>query len=82
MYQLNFTEFTQEEFLRDYWQKRPVVIRQGFVDFEDPICADEMAGLAMEEQVESRLVSKREGKWQASPLASHSRQGWTCFCTT
>jgi 50S ribosomal protein L16 3-hydroxylase len=77
MYQLNFTEFTQEEFLRDYWQKRPVVIRQGFVDFEDPICADEMAGLAMEEQVESRLVSKREGKWQADfgPFESYDHLG-------
>ena len=44
MYHLNLTEFSQEEFLRDYWQKKPVQIKQGFVDFQDPISADELAG--------------------------------------
>jgi len=65
MYQLNLTDFTQAEFLRDYWQKKPVVIRQGFIDFEDPISADEIAGLACEEAVQSRLVYKKENQWQA-----------------
>jgi len=56
MYQLNLTQFNQTEFLRDYWQKKPVVIRQGFRNFNDPISADEIAGLATQPQVESRLV--------------------------
>lgn len=59
MYQLNLTEFTQAQFLKEYWQKKPVVIRQGFQNFTDPICADEIAGLAGEEQVESRLVYRQ-----------------------
>lgn len=77
MYQLNLSEFTQEEFLRDYWQKKPVVIRQGFVDFLDPISADELAGLALEEQVQSRLVYKENGKWQAKfgPFESYQQFG-------
>lgn len=66
MFTLNLEQMTQQEFLDNYWQKKPVIIRQGFKDFTDPIEANEMAGLAMEEEVESRLVQKSEGKWQAT----------------
>jgi len=57
-------------FLDTYWQKKPTVIKQGFSDFNDPILPDEIAGLAMEEEVESRLVyrdtSRPENEqWQA-----------------
>jgi len=77
MYHLNLSEFSQEEFLRDYWQKKPVVIKQGFIDFQDPISADELAGLALEEQVQSRLVYKKEDKWQAEfgPFESYEHLG-------
>ncbi|EGH34670.1 ycfD protein, partial [Pseudomonas syringae pv. japonica str. M301072] len=36
-------------FLRDYWQKKPLLIRQALPDFQSPIDADELAGLALEE---------------------------------
>ena len=77
MFQLNFTEFTQEEFLRDYWQKKPVLIKQGFLHFEDPISADELAGIACEEQVQSRLIQKKGGKWNAEfgPFESYDHLG-------
>lgn len=53
-------------FLDTYWQKKPTVIKQGFIDFNDPILPDEIAGLAMEEEVESRLVYQDEKQqWQA-----------------
>lgn len=45
-----------EEFLRDYWQKKPLLIRQAFPGFESPLSADELAGLSLEEEVESRIV--------------------------
>lgn len=47
---------TAREFLRDYWQKKPLLIRQALPDFESPISPDELAGLALEEEIESRLV--------------------------
>ncbi|KTC35127.1 hypothetical protein AO269_05310, partial [Pseudomonas putida] len=47
---------TAAEFLRDYWQKKPLLVRQAFTDFENPLSADELAGLALEEEVESRIV--------------------------
>ncbi|SOB75048.1 50S ribosomal protein L16 3-hydroxylase [Marinobacter sp. LV10R510-11A] len=54
------------DFLKDYWQKKPLVIRQAFPGFQCPVDADELAGLACEEGVESRIVIKNdEGKpWQ------------------
>ncbi|MFE8071616.1 cupin domain-containing protein [Marinobacteraceae bacterium S3BR75-40.1] len=55
-----------ETFLRDYWQKRPLLIRQAFPGFESPLDGPELAGLACEEGVESRIVLEEEdGKpWQ------------------
>ncbi|AZE61831.1 MULTISPECIES: cupin domain-containing protein [Pseudomonas fluorescens group] len=56
---------TAREFLRDYWQKKPLLIRQAIPDFEGPIDADELAGLALEEEVESRLVIEHgERPWE------------------
>ena len=62
-YQLNIN---WPEFLEKYWQKQPVVLKNAFPDFVDPITPDELAGLAMEPEVDSRLVSLKNGKWQAS----------------
>ena len=30
------------EFLRDYWQQKPLLIRGAFADFETPLEADEL----------------------------------------
>jgi Uncharacterized conserved protein len=54
------------DFIERYWQKRPVVLKRGFANFVDPISPDELAGLAMENEVDSRLVSHLDGKWQVS----------------
>ncbi len=77
MYTLNLEQITEQEFLTKYWQKKPVVIKQGFKNFEDPIDADEIAGIAMEETVQSRLVYKKEGQWQAEfgPFESYGHLG-------
>lgn len=61
-YQFNF-DFDQ--FLANNWHKKPVIIRQGFANFADPISPDEVAGLAMEEDIDSRFVENSDGKWQA-----------------
>jgi len=41
-------DITPEEFFRDYWQKKPLVIRGAFADFEMPFDAGELAGLVCE----------------------------------
>ena len=56
---------TPREFLRDYWQQKPLLVRQAIPGFESPITADELAGLALEEEVESRLVLEHgEHPWE------------------
>ena len=77
MYTLDLNQMSQNEFLTKYWQKKPVVIRQGFKDFVDPISTDEFAGIAMEETVQSRLVSKKDDQWQAEfgPFESYEHLG-------
>jgi len=77
MYTLNLNQLTPQEFLAKYWQKQPVVIKQGFKNFADPIAADELAGIAMEEAVQSRIISKKSGQWQAEfgPFESYGQLG-------
>lgn len=56
-------------FLRDYWHKKPLLIRGAFPDFEPPVDPDELAGLACEEGIESRIVETVGANgtpWQAS----------------
>ena len=53
------------EFLRDYWQKKPLLVRQAIPSFESPVSPDELAGLSLEEEVESRLVIEHgESLWE------------------
>jgi len=47
-----------EDFLKDYWQKRPLVIRGAFPDFEMPFTPEELAGLACDTDAPSRIVSE------------------------
>ncbi|HEX7338957.1 MAG TPA: cupin domain-containing protein, partial [Rhodanobacteraceae bacterium] len=43
-------------FLRDYWQKRPLLIRAAFPGFELPLQPDDLGGLACEDGALSRLI--------------------------
>ncbi len=56
---------TTEAFLRDYWQKKPLLIRHALPDFVCPITPEELAGLACEPEAESRLIQEHgETPWQ------------------
>ena len=52
-------ELTVGEFLADYWQQKPVCIRKGIAFQEALIAVDELAGLALESEVESRLIENK-----------------------
>lgn len=76
---------TAREFLRDYWQKKPLLVRQAMPGFESPITPDELAGLALEEEVESRLVIEhgerpwelRRGPFAEDAFAHLPERDWT-----
>ena len=56
-------------FLRDYWQKRPLLIRNAFPGFVPPLMPDDLAGLACEELALSRIVLQEPSKPSGSALA-------------
>lgn len=49
-------KFSTEQFLEEYWQKKPCLIRQAIPDFKPELDGNDIAGLACEEMAESRLV--------------------------
>lgn len=54
-----------EGFLRDYWQKRPLLMRAAISPDSFPLAPDELAGLACETEFESRLIIERSpADWQ------------------
>ncbi|MBC7989947.1 MAG: cupin domain-containing protein [Luteimonas sp.] len=46
-------------FLRNYWQKKPLLIRNAFPGFVSPISPEDLAGLACEEAALSRIVTRQ-----------------------
>ncbi|CRN07816.1 JmjC domain-containing protein [Pseudomonas fulva] len=76
---------TAREFMRDYWQKKPLLVRQAFPDFISPIDPDELAGLALEDEVESRIVLEhgahpwemRRGPFNEDTFAELPEKDWT-----
>ncbi len=66
------TGLTESEFIQQYWQKKPLLIRQAFPHFESPISPAELAGLACEPEIESRLIQEQgDIPWQvkSGPLS-------------
>jgi 50S ribosomal protein L16 3-hydroxylase len=53
---INFKDIELTDFLTNYWQKKPYVFRAALPGFVNPLTAEELAGLALEEEIESRLV--------------------------
>ena len=55
-----------KDFLENYWQKKPLLIRDAFPGYNSPITAEELAGFSCEEFVESRIISEHKTgqKWK------------------
>lgn len=60
-----------ETFLKEYWHKKPLLIRAAIPDFEGFLTPNELAGLTCEEDVQSRLISyaKKQWKLEQGPFA-------------
>jgi 50S ribosomal protein L16 3-hydroxylase len=74
-----------DDFLRDYWQKKPCLIRQAFPNFIPELDENDIAGLACEELAESRLVlgsfeaanwTVEHGPFQEQRLAKLPERDW------
>lgn len=69
---------TPEEFLRDYWQKKPLLIRQTITGFGDALPRDALLELARREDVESRFVAHDSTEWQVTrgPFSKAQQKRW------
>ena len=79
-------QFTTEQFLEEYWQKQPCLIRQAIPGFIPLVDGDDLAGLACEEMAESRLIkgsldaqdwTLTNGPFNESDFASLPDENWT-----
>ncbi len=66
-----------EEFLRDYWQKKPLLIRGAIPDFSGLLSPQQAIELACTEDVQARLVIQRKGQFelQQSPFEPQDFKG-------
>jgi 50S ribosomal protein L16 3-hydroxylase len=71
---------SKQHFLQHYWQRSPIVLPQALPAFEDPLSPEELAGLACNEDTDSRIVHtlisgnsivKRNKRPSAHNLLSH-----------
>ncbi len=55
---------TPTQFMRRYWQKKPLLIRQAIPDIAPPLTRDELFELADRDEVEARLITHFRNRWQ------------------
>lgn len=60
---MTLKDFDSAAFLRDVWQRKPLLIRNPWTAWSNPLDPDELAGLACESDVESRLVTQSQDTW-------------------
>jgi 50S ribosomal protein L16 3-hydroxylase len=53
---IHFGNISKEIFLKEYWQKKPLHIKNAIPSFLSPLSPDELAGLACEDDFESRII--------------------------
>lgn len=59
---IQFQQVDLKTFLSDYWQKKPLLIKSALPNFISPVSPEELAGLSLEEEVESRIVIQHSAK--------------------
>jgi len=73
-----------KKFLSQFWQKKPLLVRDAISDFKGVVQAPELFALSLRDDIESRLVSRRRGAWQMqqgpfsrTQFARLPKSGWT-----
>lgn len=75
-----------DQFMRRYWQKKPLLVRGAFPDFIPPVSIDEVLALACDDRAESRLVQRSprgqrwtltHGPFDANEIPAPTQSHWT-----
>ncbi|HDK37658.1 MAG TPA: cupin domain-containing protein [Thiolapillus brandeum] len=84
--QLNLpAALSAQDFLNSYWQKKPLLMRNAIQDYDFSLSPEELAGLACEEDIESRMVLQhgsndwelRHGPFDEDTFAQLPKTNWT-----
>src|SRR3974390_3798215 len=77
-------KFDRAAFMRRHWQREPLLLRDAFPGFSDPLSPREVLALASNEDAISRLVVRRGKRWSvehgpipASRFKQLPRRDWT-----
>ncbi len=73
---------TPASFLKKYWQKKPLLIRQAIPQMAPLLSREQLFALAMHDDVESRLITRSRNQWKLehgpfSKLPATTRKDWT-----
>lgn len=73
---------TPARFLKEYWHKKPLLIRQAIPNFQPLLSREELFSLARQDETESRLITHFDQQWQLahgpfSKLPPLRRKEWT-----
>ena len=82
---ITFNQIDAQTFLNEYWQKKPLLIKQALPNFISPITPEELAGLSLEDEVESRMVLQhgaqdyelRTGPFNEQDYVKLPEKNWT-----
>lgn len=79
-------DLSPDRFLSEYWQRQPLLVRDALPEYLSPVSPDELAGLALDADVESRVVLQRgdaerwelrHGPFQESDFTALPERDWT-----
>lgn len=75
---------TPSQFMRDYWHKKPLLVRQAIPGFQPPVDRRALFALADQDDVESRLITFFRNRWKldhgpfaAANLPPLKQKQWT-----
>jgi 50S ribosomal protein L16 3-hydroxylase len=79
-----FPRLTRSEFMRQHWQKKPLLARTALPEYTNAVTRDDLVALAGRSDVESRIIRQISGCWKVqhgpfkrSAIARLPRSGWT-----
>ena len=73
---------TAAQFMKTYWQKKTLLVRQAFPGFKAPLSVSALKKMSKRDDVESRLIQREKDQWQMdcgpfSRLPKASTPDWT-----
>ncbi|MCP5275130.1 MAG: cupin domain-containing protein [Burkholderiales bacterium] len=61
---ISLGNLTPDEFLQEYWQKKPLLVRKALPGFKGLLTRQELVQLAKNDEVQSRLAIKNNRQWE------------------